>query len=460
MLLGRECRSGLINAEFQIVLDPGFELGLNSREWATLIWLVALFLFCLSKPALRASLSRVVAAASSPKILGPIVALVAWVALEVELGARAGVWNSDLLKGTVIWILVDGVVLLANFDEATVGPRFFRDRVRGLIRGTVFVELFLNLWTLGFLVELLLQPVLFVLVVGPALADTGGQSANDVARTRRVFTCCLSWLVLGLLSFSAWQTYVHWKEMDARALGLDLLLPVWLTVGVLPYVFGVAVYATYESIYHRSAIYDSRRWRRIRATALAFAAFRLGLREASALGTYWLGQLVTSSDIRSACRAIERFRRGQEERKRRDEEERNRLERHAGSDEIDGEGRRLDRREFKEAMHTLRWLSTCQMGWYRRRGGMYHPGLLEFALDGEGGGLPSDAEITMDVAEDGQAWFAWYRTVSGWCFAIGAAGPPPETWEYDGPEPPLGFPGRDSSWGSGPFREEVNKNWG
>lgn len=449
-----------MHAEFQIVLDPGFELGFNSREWATLIWLVALFLFCLSKPGLRASLSRVAATALSPKILGPLVALVAWVAVEVELGSRAGVWNSDLLKGTVIWILVDGVVLLANFDKATAGRRFFRDRVRDLIRGTVFVELFLNLWTLGLLAELLLQPVLFLLVVGPAFADQAGQAAEAVERTRSAFTCCLSWLGLGLLSFSAWQTYLHWDEIDVRALGLDLFLPVWLTVGVLPFVFGVAVYATYESIYYRSAIYDSKRWRRIRATALAFVAFRLGLREASALRNYWLGQVVTSSDIRSACRAIKRFRRSREERRRRDEEELSRLERHAGSDEIDEEGRRLDRREFKEAMHTLRWLSTCQMGWYRRRGGKYHPGLLEFALDGSEGGLPRDAEITMDVAEDGQAWFAWYRTVSGWCFAIGAAGPPPESWEYDGPEPPLGFPGRDSSWGSGPFSEGINRNWG
>ena len=28
---------------------------------------------------------------------------------------------------------------------------------------------------------------------------------------------------------------------------------------------------------------------------------------------------------------------------------------------------------------------------------------------------------------------------TGWCFAIGAAGPPPDRWEYDSPEPPGRF---------------------
>ena len=65
----------------------------------------------------------------------------------------------------------------------------------------------------------------------------------------------------------------------------------------------------------------------------------------------------------------------------------------------------------------------------------------------------------MKVAEDGQRWFAYRRTISKWCFAIGAAGPPPDQWEYDGQDSPRGFPGEDPSWGDLPFQDSVNKNW-
>ena len=60
-------------------------------------------------------------------------------------------------------------------------------------------------------------------------------------------------------------------------------------------------------------------------------------------------------------------------------------------------------------------------------------------------GLPKESGVTLRVSEDGQSWYAWRRTVTGWCFAIGAAGVPPDQWEYDGAEPPKGYPGNDQS---------------
>ena len=83
------------------------------------------------------------------------------------------------------------------------------------------------------------------------------------------------------------------------------------------------------------------------------------------------------------------------------------------------------------------------MGHYRNRG-RYRTDLLDFALDGSGGqDLPNPHGVEMRVSTDGHRWMAWRRTITGWVFAIGAAGPPPDQWEYDGAVPPDGFPGED-----------------
>ena len=140
-------------------------------------------------------------------------------------------------------------------------------------------------------------------------------------------------------------------------------------------------------------------------------------------------------------------------------EEEYRLWRYAGVDGIDSEGRRLDCREFKETMKALRWLATCHMGHYRKRS-RYDENLLSLLGDDfTMHGLTGRSRIEMKVAKTGQRWFAYRRTVSGWCFAIGAAGPPPDQWEYDGCDPPCGFPGEDPSWGNGSFGDTVNRNW-
>jgi len=131
----------------------------------------------------------------------------------------------------------------------------------------------------------------------------------------------------------------------------------------------------------------------------------------------------------------------------------------AGSQGTDLDGRRLDRREFEETRNSLSWLAAAQMGWYRNQGRYQGDLLGVFGDQLTGMGLPEDNGVTLQVSKEGDAWYSWRRTIAGWCFAIGATGPPPDRWEYDGPHPPTGFPGRDPAWGSEPFSDEVNKNW-
>lgn len=63
----------------------------------------------------------------------------------------------------------------------------------------------------------------------------------------------------------------------------------------------------------------------------------------------------------------------------------------------------------------------------------------------------------MRVSKNGKAWCAYRKTVSGWVLGIGAAGPPPNQWLYDGAQAPSDYPGRGASWGQGPF--ETPPNW-
>jgi hypothetical protein len=93
------------------------------------------------------------------------------------------------------------------------------------------------------------------------------------------------------------------------------------------------------------------------------------------------------------------------------------------------------------------------MGWYDRKD-RYKTDLLDILTFDA---LPEDHGIMMRISDDGQRWFGWRRMVSGWCFAIGAAGAPPDQWVYDGADPPADFPGVGEEWGDS-FGIEA-KNW-
>jgi hypothetical protein len=165
--------------------------------------------------------------------------------------------------------------------------------------------------------------------------------------------------------------------------------------------------------------------------------------------------VVNADGFQEALRAIRQARQA-----RRAEEEAQgaaarRLVDNAGLDGWGDDGQRLDQREFAETRKALQWLATCHMGHYRGND-RYRPDLLtvvepHFTRDG----LPEDHGIVMEVADDGGSWYAYRRTVSGWCFGVGAAGPPPDQWCYDGPSPPSDFPTEQewSQFGVGKFAE-------
>ena len=108
---------------------------LNNRELAGLIWVSVAFLWAFSKASVRESLGRVVKAFLTPQLLLPIVAMLAWVGVELWVGVQFALWNSALAKGTIFWTLGSAGVLLLNcaqIDSDGEDVQFFRRTILGV----------------------------------------------------------------------------------------------------------------------------------------------------------------------------------------------------------------------------------------------------------------------------------------------------------------------------------------
>jgi hypothetical protein len=429
----------------------------NNREWAILIWLGVFLIWAVSRKDIRQSLGQVLRAAATPKILLPLAVMLGYIVLEAWLGSNVSLWRGDLTKDTIVWVIVSALVLFVNFSKASTEPHFFRRRVAATVGVTEFLAFFTNLFVLSLIAELFLQPFLALLAMLAAYAGTD----RRYRQVKRLTEGLLAVIGLLLLILSVRELVTSWSDVGRHRLLLQLALPIWLTIALLPFVYLLGLFANYELVFMRIDQLASDRKVRRRAKLALLTKFYFRARESGTFAGQWYLKLSTSTSFEAARAVIDDFRESEREKERAAEEEQDHLQRYTGSDETDVDGRRLDRREFKETISALQWLATCQMGWYRneRQKGRYRRDLLEaLGNDFTSHGLPHSG-IVMRVAKNGQAWYAWRRTVTGWCFAIGAAGPPGDQWEYDGPEPPQGFPGKDRRWGSRPFSDEVSRNW-
>jgi hypothetical protein len=193
-------------------------------------------------------------------------------------------------------------------------------------------------------------------------------------------------------------------------------------------------------------------------TALVLG-FRLAARDMDPLAaTKACWELARTKSVREGLKIVADYRRSLREAEAAKKRAADRLRDNAGLIGTDEEGRQLDQREFAETCDVLDWIATSQIGWYRNRSeGGYRPEMLEtLASYITSHGLPADHGIHLAVSKNRKAWYAWRRTVSGWCFAIGSAKASPDEWRYDGAEPPTGYPGKDPSWGPAPFEQTIN----
>lgn len=437
---------------------------LDNREWATLIWLAVLVVVVLSVKKARAGLRNPLRAFAKPRILIVVGLLIGYVAFEAWLGSLVSLWSWDLLKETVVWFIVTGFVLLLNISKVTKERHYLRNRIGAVVGISVFLEFLTNLFVLPLVAELLLQPFAGVVAVVGVVAARKAEHRPAKLLAEGI----LAALGLGLLAYNIQQIIVRWENLDGQAILLELALPIWMTIGLLPFIYAVSLYSDYELAFGWIK-FDNQgtRWSRLRAKIVLVVRLNIRVRTVQRFDIYWGKQIAETPSFKAAWNVVSRFHQAQKDRKRRKEAkeqaaaaEQERLKRYAGIDGTDDRGRRLDRREFNETADVLRRLAMWQRGWYTNQGGQYRKHLLA-QLDSEQDrhGLPAEHGITMKIREGGQAWYAWRRTVSGWYFAIGAAGPPPDQWEYDGAEPPGGFPGEDPAWGDSPLSYRESSNW-
>lgn len=280
---------------------------LNSREWAVLLWLTVAVLVGLLHKAIRTSMFGVVKAFLNPKIIGPLVLMTAYIWLEVWLGSKLSLWNPDLTKDTIVWAVTSGLVLFFKLDEATTQPKFFRRRVWAAFKITVFIEVFINLFVLSLPAELILQPFL-VLVV--ALSATAALNPDHKA-VKKLMDGILSVVGFGLLFFVARHLITNWHVIDKGDLLLQLLLPVWLSIGLLQFMYVFALYANYEMTFLRIRFF-AKSWRpRLRAYLALIIVLNFQTRKVGAFSGQWLQKLSSTRKLRTAFRVVADYRKSQ-----------------------------------------------------------------------------------------------------------------------------------------------------
>jgi hypothetical protein len=229
----------------------------NNRQWAFLFWIFVLVVFALFKKDLRASFGGVLRLLFSPKLLTPIVLFVGLVAALVSGARRLGVWDADLTADTVMWVITAGAVLFGGFDKASTEAHFVRKRALETFRVSAFVEVLAEVFVLNLFAEIILQPV-FALLGGMSVVADQKKEHRPVKKLVDLLIAVGGSAILVYVTVSLID---NWGALDKSHLLRQFAMPVWLTIGVLPYIYLLGVIAAYENAFIRVNWRSQAGWR-------------------------------------------------------------------------------------------------------------------------------------------------------------------------------------------------------
>ncbi|GAD51096.1 hypothetical protein NT2_17_00130 [Caenibius tardaugens NBRC 16725] len=199
----------------------------------------------------RQGLAGVLRTFFNPVIVLPLILAALYASGEIYLTTKLGWWSLANLKTTVIWIVTFAFVTMFEVVSA-------KNRKCGL--GRITKEIFTVATVLTFITELQSFPLLVELIALPAVAFI--VMAAEVAKHRpehasdtKLFGAITAMIGLGYFGFSLWMTIAEWQKNATWANALEFALPIWLSVGFLPFLYGWRIYIAYSETFVTISIF-------------------------------------------------------------------------------------------------------------------------------------------------------------------------------------------------------------
>lgn len=218
---------------------------ISNREWASLFWLVILAITLVLYKPMREPLGSVLKAFLQPIILIPLMFAALYAAGEIYLLKTLDWWSIANLKTTILWLITFAFVAMFEIVSIRDHKTGLRKITRDIVTVTSFFVFITELHSFSLPVEIIALPIVTFIALLTAVAELKPEHAP----VSKFLGCILGLSGLGYLAFSLWITYEEWQKTTTWATGSEFLVPILLSLGFLPFLYGWRLYVIYSETF-------------------------------------------------------------------------------------------------------------------------------------------------------------------------------------------------------------------
>lgn len=212
----------------------------------------------LLSPKLQKSIRGLIKTVLHPQLFCLYIIGYIWAFVGIFLLSTIGLWNMDILKDSIVYVLFSLTGLITN----SLSLKSYRELtpicLENIKLGAI-ISFYVNIYNFNFVIELIGLPIIVFLAFMQAFGES-----SKVDEHKKVASCLSRVInVIGVLCSVIALSWLikNWQIIIEENTILSLLLPFFLTVWTLPYIYALAIYSKYEewfvTLYFRANKSDS-----------------------------------------------------------------------------------------------------------------------------------------------------------------------------------------------------------
>ena len=220
---------------------------LNNREIAIGICILLFFIWVLSLSAdSRKNFLRLFTVIFTTNLVDYFLSLIVYVMLIILILALIRFWNFSLLKDSVFWLIFAGFPLFMKITELKNSGHFAKEVLKGSFKGIIIAEFLSNFYTFNLVIELFL--IIFLTLVNILPIFKPDKILEKFAsNVNMVF----GFIVMIYIGYNLYQNIFGFLNFNTLK---SFVLPIILTISIIPFLYSVALLDLYHIMYRRMSM--------------------------------------------------------------------------------------------------------------------------------------------------------------------------------------------------------------
>lgn len=222
----------------------------NNREIALFMWAIITIIWMLSNKKIKESLQNVLKLFFGKKIFSIVLKMIFYNVTIIAILYYFKLWDFSLTKDTIYWIFGTSLIMMLNANKAIEDRNFFRSTIKDNLKLVLILQFLINLYCFSLIFEICFLPLMIFLVI----FQTFTESNEEHIKLHKASNVIINIYFLIYIIFSIYYLITEWNNyLTFNNLRSFLLTPM-LTLIYLPFIYFLALFMNYETIFVRLKI--------------------------------------------------------------------------------------------------------------------------------------------------------------------------------------------------------------